>query len=293
MNFQGKNLERQSRFQFILKHIGKQRRPSPRGLSHGPSLKEQQVMTRYLRIKLMVVLVFGLSSCDSPTTQRIKEQRSHRHHGKSHVIFPELNNQGLCQSPINIRSTKSVEGHHDVHLGYHKSKQKVVNKGHTIELDYDPGSTIEVDGKVYEFIQLHFHTPSEHLIDGVTYPMEVHMVHTLKGDPGKYLVIGILFKEGEPHPFLTELLKNVPDKEGQHILSKKKLNVADLLKSKKSGYFTYQGSLTTPPYTETVSWAILKDIHTASPEQIELIHSREGNNARLVQALSGRTVERQ
>lgn len=254
-----------------------------------------------MKTKLLPLTLIALSAClwAAPKVDKEKEQKeetsknNHRHHADSTCMFPELGDQGFCQSPINIQSTKSVEGHHEVKLGYYKSKQTVINKGHTIELDYDPGSTVEVDGKTYEFKQLHFHTPSEHLIDGVTYPMEIHMVHTLKGDPGKYLVMAILFKEGPANPFLTKLLANVPNKEGQHVVSEEVIDAGALLKGNKTGYYTYQGSLTTPPYSETVFWAILKQIHTASPEQIELIHKREGNNARVIQARAGRKIESQ
>ncbi|MFT7465287.1 MAG: carbonic anhydrase [Pseudohongiellaceae bacterium] len=99
---------------------------------------------------------------------------------------------GLCQSPVNISSTLLPEGHHEVHLDDLPSTQRIINRGHTVELDYDSGSTLTFDGELYELRQFHFHTPSEHLIDGVTYPMELHLVHTLQGDAQQYLVEAIL-----------------------------------------------------------------------------------------------------
>lgn len=219
------------------------------------------------------------------------ESKAHRK-GQGY-IFPGLEH-GLSQSPINIRSldTSKHGVHHSVHVNYKKSHENVVNKGHTIEVDYDEGSSITFDGQVYDFKQFHFHTPSEHLVDGVTYPMEMHLVHTLHDNDTTYLVIGVLFKEGKRNKFLDEFISHIPKAEGQ--TSKPKHAYVDIndIFDGNDKYFTYKGSLTTPPYTETVRWGVLKRIHEASPEQIALFNQLEGNNARHIQAMNGRKVER-
>ncbi len=100
---------------------------------------------------------------------------------------------GLAQSPINILSDQSEHRKHNITFNFKDEINKVQNLGHTIQLDFEPGSTVNVDGKTFEFKQVHFHTPSEHLIDGITYPMEMHVVNTLAGqdkeDTTEYLVI--------------------------------------------------------------------------------------------------------
>lgn len=205
-------------------------------------------------------------------------------------LLPETGH-GLLQSPINIvTAAVGTNEHHHVKLHYRKSKEKIVNLGHTVQVNYDDGSSIEFDGKTYDFKQFHFHTPAEHLIDGVTYPLEMHMVHTLESDPNTYLVVGVLFKEGETNAFINEFVSKIPRHEGEKIQDAHKIDVSEVFPA-KSRYYHYQGSLTTPPYTESVTWVVLEKIHEASPEQIETFNALEGNNARHIQALYARHVD--
>jgi len=213
-------------------------------------------------------------------------------HGEnSPFIIPEFG-VGLCQSPINIRSAATPAAtEHEVHFDYKPAHERITHKAHTVQIDWEEGSTLTIDGAVYDFRQLHFHTPSEHLVDGVTYPMEVHLVHTGRADPETYLVVSLLFKEGAEHAFLADFLDDVPEDaggvlEGDRVLDLTRLRPAD------RRYFNYDGSLTTPPYTETVRWFVISEIQRASSAQIERIAILEGNNARHIQALHGRRVER-
>lgn len=212
-------------------------------------------------------------------------------------ILPGMTH-GISQSPINIKSSKTEEGMHEIKFHYETSKEKVANLGHTVQVNYDPGSTITFDDTTYAFKQFHFHTPSEHLIDGITYPLEMHMVHVLDGktvdDSPHYLVVGILFKEGESNPFLDTFINAIPKEEGDineddHM----SVNINDLITNQEDfkHYYHYKGSLTTPPYTETVNWTVLKRICEASEEQIEKLNKIEGNNARHVQAIYDREVD--
>ena len=147
---------------------------------------------------------------------------------------------------------------------------------------------------------MHFHTPSEHLIDGVTYPMEIHVVNTLKDQPEnetpEYLVLAFLVKMGDQSDFLSKFLDQIPEKAGEvndidlNTLKDSKMgNTTNLLKEIHSSYH-YQGSLTTPPYTESVNWYVIKRIFEASPEQIKRINTIEGDNARHIQAMYERDI---
>ena len=116
-------------------------------------------------------------------------------------VFPGLDH-GLLQSPINILSQHAnIVGKHSITIHFNDEINAIENLGHTVQLDFKEGSTITADGKRYEFKQLHFHTPSEHLIDGMIFPMEMHIVNTLthasEKAPPEYLVIGVLFKMGK------------------------------------------------------------------------------------------------
>jgi len=204
---------------------------------------------------------------------------------------------GLLQSPINIVTKDLQDGMHKVSTYYKSSKETVAYLGHTVQVEYDPGSIVIFDDKPYDFKQFHFHTPSEHHIDGITYPLEMHMVHTCsqdEPDEGKphYLVISILFKEGEENEFLNEFLSEIPKNEGEVFeLPDKFLDIGDLLDHEVDDFYYYLGSLTTPPFTESVNWSILKKIYEALPEQIRKINLLEGNNARHIQAVYGREIE--
>ena len=203
---------------------------------------------------------------------------------------------GLVQSPVNILTSQAEGGRHQVAINLHHADPKYLeNKGHTIELDFPQGSSIAFDGREYQLKQLHFHTPSEHQIDGVTYPMEMHVVNMIEpktpDDPPLYLVMSFLFRMGEESPFIKSFLDQVPDEEGGEELEPGTVDLTAGDDDLDYEYYHYRGSLTTPPYTETVDWLIVKEIEQASPEQIRRINLIEGDNARRVQAMYGRKVE--
>jgi len=206
---------------------------------------------------------------------------------------------GILQSPINILSKKTIHGKHKVLLHFNDEINKIENLGHTVQLDFAPGSTIEKDGKVYEFEQIHFHTPSEHHIDGITYPMEMHVVNTIhkneKAEETQYLVLAILFKMGDANAFIQEFLDLIPkEPESKKEVPTGIIRMSDLMETAPENElrecYHYSGSLTTPPYTQSVNWFISKHIYEASEDQIQKIRRIEGNNARHIQARYGRVV---
>jgi carbonic anhydrase len=212
-------------------------------------------------------------------------------------ILPGLDH-GFEQSPINISSSVNDDGKHNVTMYFTDEINKIENLGHTIQLDFKEGSTITQNDTIYNFKQCHFHTPSEHQIDGMTFPMEMHIVNIMPNKDKKatpqYLVVGVLFKEGKENKFIADFINAIPDEEGSKDIKTGNVKLSDLFGSVSKGirghYYYYRGSLTTPPYTESVRWHITKHIFEASPEQIEKINKMEGNNARHVQALYGRLV---
>lgn len=213
-------------------------------------------------------------------------------------IMPGLDH-GFEQSPINIVSAANEGGHHQITLYFKDEVNKIENLGHTVQLDFEEGSRLVQDDTTFHFKQCHFHTPSEHLLDGMTFPMEMHIVNIMPAeDPNatpQYLVIGVLFKEGKENPFINDFLAAIPKEEKQATEVKAgTVKLSDLFgaipKEIQGNYYNYRGSLTTPPYTESVRWYIAKHIFEASAAQIEAINKIEGNNARHVQALYGRKV---
>lgn len=203
---------------------------------------------------------------------------------------------GLLQSPVNILSGDVEGGSHKIALNLHDADPNYLsNTGETIKLEFPEGSTASFDGRDYEIKQVHFHTPSEHQIDGVTYPMELHVVSSIApktpDEPPCYLVFAFLYRMGTADPFIASFLDRVPEEPGRQELTPHQVHFSDADETRIIGdYYHYRGSLTTPPHTETVEWLVQKHIVQASPEQIRRINVLEGDNARHVQALYGRTV---
>ncbi len=261
-----------------------------------------------LSIVLVIFLLIGCNHNKVLVRNHQQEQLNDKHateaHHKKEALYslPGLKH-GLMQSPINILSEHSEEGEHNITFNFKDKINKVQNLGHTVQLDFEPGSTVHVDDKTFEFKQIHFHTPSEHLIDGITYPMEMHVVNTLAGqaeeDTTEYLVFSFLFKMGKTNKFIDEFIHLIPGyKNESEDVSTGTVNLRNLItynpaykpKEVLKSYFFYKGSLTTPPYTESVNWYVMKTIIDASPVQIQQINKVEGDNARRIKALYGRSV---
>ncbi len=216
---------------------------------------------------------------------------------QEHGYALEVCGAGCSQSPIDILTRDVEPGSHAVALAYGPTQDAVRNLGHTVQLDYRPGGVVQFDGREYQLLQLHFHTPSEHRINGLTFPLEAHIVHR-RTDPEtqahSYLVVGALFQLGAEHPFLERVLARVPTEVGGRVdVHAEPLGVRELLEGDLGNFFHYAGSLTTPPFTEAVEWVVLERIFEAGPEQVRALNRIEGNNARHVQSLEGRKVDAQ
>lgn len=198
--------------------------------------------------------------------------------------------EGKNQSPVNLKDKAALgtTGLGELDIYYRDVPLKVINNGHTVQVNYPLGSYIKVGGDRYELLQFHFHTPSEHQKDGFNYPMEVHLVH--KDGEGNLAVLGIIFQEGAENPALNILLANLPKKVGKvEIHRRASLNPAKFLPG-NTEFYKYSGSLTTPPCTEGVYWMVFKQPVDASAEQIQKMNELMGDNARPVQPNYARSV---
>lgn len=205
----------------------------------------------------------------------------------------EITEQGSMQSPININTSEiTTEANHILNLHYNPSTEHIKHGEHSVTLDYDPGSYIIFDDEQYDFLQFHFHTPSEHHLDNQEFPLEMHMVHMKKDSIPRYLVIGILYEEGHENPFIKNFIGVVPEEVRKADFPFLKVDVSEELLPRDLGsYYQYDGSLTTPPFTETVEWVITSKIHQASRAQIQRLIELEGTNNREIQSLNNRVVQ--
>ena len=195
---------------------------------------------------------------------------------------------GRSQSPINIEaSAKSNLG--SLELNYQDTPLKIVNNNHTIRVDYQPGSNLILDDRQYELLQFHFHQPSEHLIAGKAADMEAHFVHQDRAT-GDFVVLAVLMFEGKLNRALNRVWNQIPDSDRPKEVSDFIINASNLLPENVDRYYRYQGSLTTPPCSEIVTWLILKQPVEISKLQIDRFLEIIGNNARPVQPLNDRIL---
>lgn len=163
---------------------------------------------------------------------------------------------------------------------------QVVNNGHTLQVNVAGPGKLELGGKDYALKQFHFHHPSEHTIDGKAFPLEVHFVHAAAD--GDLAVIGVLFEAGAVNPALNPIWAVAPAKEGTAEAAGE-IDLTAFIPG-NSDFFRYEGSLTTPPCSETVHWTVLSTPVTASPSQISAFSQLFPWNARPVQPLNRRFV---
>ncbi|KAK4725472.1 hypothetical protein R3W88_028251 [Solanum pinnatisectum] len=200
---------------------------------------------------------------------------------------------GLFQSPVNFRNrtVKITTAIPRLKPNYKIAPAMIVNRGHDIKLQWetDAGS-INIDGTEYRLQQCHWHTPSEHKVDGKCFAMEAHMVH--QSADGRLAVVAIPFKIGAPNPFLDELIGHMKTVDDKGL----KLGLVDpqQLGVKAEPFYRYIGSLTVPPCTEGIVWSVLYEARTVSMEQMmalrNAVHDGFEANARPVQGLHRRPV---
>lgn len=162
----------------------------------------------------------------------------------------------------------------------------IVNNGHTIEVDVSGAGGIELNGVKYSLKQFHFHHPSEHTINGKVVPLELHLVHA--ASDGRLAVIGVLFMEGTANPSLDAIWATAPGKEGKAAVAYW-IDVSKFM-PKSGAAYRYEGSLTTPPCTENVTWTVMAEPVTASASQITAFSTLFPWNARPVQPINRRYV---
>jgi carbonic anhydrase len=211
--------------------------------------------------------------------------------------FAGFQQTGRKQSPIDLETT-TPERLPNLVFAYQPTPLEIENTGHVVEVPYQPGSELVVGDDVYQLLQFHFHAPSEHTVSGRSSPMELHLVH--QDNLGTLAVVGVLLEIGaQPNASITEIFEHAPGDEGSTETGGA-VDARDLL-PRSRGYYTYSGSLTTPPCTEGVRWFLLRRPVQVSAETVEAFHALIGDfpgydgfedDNRPVRPLNGRAVLR-
>lgn len=242
------------------------------------------------------------AACDGLEELAESDKPHWSYHGaEGPTTWGELEGYGACaegqaQSPIDISTADAVPGGAPLTFGSYDQAIPLLlkNNGHALEVEYhgnrgeDHPHIIYAD-KTYHLLQLHFHSTSEHTVDGQSALLEVHFVH--RAEDGALAVVGVLFEEGASNETVQTLLDNEPG-ERQVWECGESLRLDEIIPTTR-GFFHYDGSLTTPPCSEGLNWFVMSSRRSASAEQAiayrGLFHEETTN--RPVQPLNGRRVD--
>jgi len=186
---------------------------------------------------------------------------------------------GREQSPIDLRWPIPAQTG-PIETAFRETPLRIVNNGHTIQVNCAPGSQSRIDGTVYDLLQFHFHHPSEHLLAGRRFDLECHFVH--KSAAGGFAVLGVLIQPGTENAALKPVFEHMPAKAGSELAMAATIR-PDLLLPADRHYFRYAGSLTTPPCSEGIVWSVYRQPIEASAAQIRSFAQLFAGNARPVQ----------
>jgi carbonic anhydrase len=186
---------------------------------------------------------------------------------------------GTQQSPLDIPRPVSARLA-PLDIRWRKRPSTIVNNGHTIQLNAAEGDTLKVGERSYALTQFHFHHPSEHRVDGKGFAMEAHFVHAATS--GGLAVVGVFIAPGKANPVFSKIVSTMPAEEGAPVAADPAIDPNRLLPARRN-YFSYEGSLTTPPCSETVDWFVLADRIEAAEADIARFAKLFPMNARPLQ----------
>jgi carbonic anhydrase len=196
---------------------------------------------------------------------------------------------GKRQSPIDIQDGIRVDLD-PIKFDYQPSYFRIVDNGHTVMVNVGGGSiTVTGTGKTYQLQQLHFHRPSEERINGRAYDMVMHLVH--RSVDGELAVVSVLMERGADNPLIQTLWNDLPLE--RNLVVQPPTDTIDLAAFLPANhdYYTYMGSLTTPPCTEGVLWIVLKQPVPISADQLAIFARLYRNNTRPVQPANDRLIK--
>lgn len=212
-------------------------------------------------------------------------------HGPAHwgVLKDEyrLCASGLMQSPVDLGSVAAT-GSIAIATDYRPVPLSVLNNGHTVQFNTPGAGTLTGGGTSFELLQVHFHTPSEHVRDGRHAPLEAHFVH--RAADGRLAVLGVMVEEGPANPALATVIAHMPKVKADAVAPDGVMVDPAGLLPRDRALYRYMGSLTTPPCSEGVNWHVLATPVTASKEQIAALAAVMHMNARPAQPLHGRLL---
>jgi carbonic anhydrase len=194
---------------------------------------------------------------------------------------------GTRQSPIDIRDGIALQLD-PIEFDYKPAAFAVIDNGHTVQVNVERGSSLAIGGRRYDLLQFHFHRPSEERINGRQFDMVAHLVH--KDPEGRLAVVAVLLEKGGAQPVIQQVWNNLPLEKHEEQRARGTLDLNRLLPEDRR-YYTYMGSLTTPPCSEGVLWMVMKQPVPVAAEQLGVFSRLYPMNARPIQPTSGRMIK--
>lgn len=194
---------------------------------------------------------------------------------------------GRRQSPIDLRDGFAVDLE-PIQFFYKPATFRVTDSGRHLQLAVYGGG-IMLLGKNYQLTHVRLHNPSEYTVAGKTFDMEAQLIH--RADDGKLAVVSVLLEKGGENPVIQAALNNLPLEKGGEVAPPGQAIDLNMLLPASRNYFTFMGSLTTPPCTEGVLWMVIKQPQQVSAEQLAILQRLYRPNARPVQPAFGRIVK--
>ncbi|BEP93136.1 carbonic anhydrase family protein [Acidovorax sp. A79] len=245
-----------------------------------------QKMIRHTALAVLALCAATGAGAQSPPHWEYKGKHGATHWGALEAGF-EACARGAAQSPVDIRKTVK-EALPALEFQYTPGAPTLVNNGHTVQVNMPAGSRLVVNGRAMELLQFHFHTPSEEAIGGKRAAMVAHFVH--KGEDGGLGVVAALIQPGKTNAAWAPIFAHLPRTGEQVTVQGLTLDASALLPARK-GYYSFDGSLTTPPCSEGVQWMVLKEPVKLGAQQIKAFRQLYNANARPLQPLNGRVVK--
>lgn len=236
---------------------------------------------------------------EKPGEEKKEEPKHWSYDGEtSPEHWAEIEKESACggnhQSPIDVVTAdvlKQPSGlqSSDIHYDATTIIHDVTNNGHSIQYNFtNKDNYVDFEGKRYNLAQFHLHAASEHSINGMHFPLVIHMVHV--SEDKNYVVFALMVSEGDKSNAFDFLESFLPVNPGETKTIEQAHHFQNYVLEDFDHYY-YKGSLTTPPCTEGVNWFIFKNTIAASPAQVKVISSlMPRNNYRPTQPLNGRTV---
>ncbi|XP_024545261.1 alpha carbonic anhydrase 7 [Selaginella moellendorffii] len=201
-----------------------------------------------------------------------------------------LCSSGSLQSPINLTKETVLRDKtlHKLDSNYNSTAiATVLDWKEDVVLNFpDNAGDLMINATQYKLVQIRIHSPSEHMLEGKTFPAEVHLVHNSTDGSSRIAIVAFYFKLGRPNTFIGQVIDALNSTQNSGELN------PTLLKMVGRPYYRYSGSLTSPPCTEGVDWYVVKKNRRMSVDQFQFIHSYvNGSNARPMQPANGREIE--